>query len=292
MNKTEIIVRVKNKKQLEGVLEFSGISSLILGFGCAAVHIDELKRKYPEKRFFLQMPDVLREKRADSVKKLAERALLFDGIVICSFDELGLLNEVKEEVINRGENLPSEEEWQVIGDSFLYAYNTQAVSFYKSFYPDMKFLLSDELTDKEIQSFMDSASEQGFAPLADFIYKVYGYQPLMITNQCLNRNYTNCEQPLLRFSDEKKNQFYITSECGQCYDIVYNGQPTIMLDKTEFRDQGFLVEGQMYSKILLDFTIESADMIRRILKGFLDKERPEDYLPGKLTRGHHYKVTE
>ena len=288
---TETYIRVKNKIQLQAAVNSEVADVLLLDFGCASVDIAAMKIEHPQTKFYLQLPDVLREKKAVSVKKIAEKALSFDGIVIKTFDEIALVNEVlaeKSDVKDQGFD-----KWQIIGDAFLYAYNTEALAFYKNFFPNMKFILPDELTDREIMQLIESAKEKGIAERSDFIYKVYGYQPLMITNQCLNRNYTGCEKPLLQFADEKKNQFYISSECGQCYDIVYNGQPTVMLDKMEATDAGFEIEGTVFNNILLDFTVETENEMDLVL-GMIGNEQLSVNVPERfrLTRGHHYKGVE
>jgi len=270
---------VKNKIQLQAAITSGAADVFLLDFACASVDIEGLKAEHPELQFYLQLPDILREKKAESVQKIAGRALLFDGIVIKTFDEIGLVKELAQ----------GPRKWQIIGDAFLYAYNTEALAFYKSFFPEMKFILPDELTDREISQLIAAAREQGIAAEQDFIYKAYGYQPLMITNQCLNRNYAGCEKPLMQFADEKKNQFYITSECGQCYDIIYNGQPTVMLDKMSETDEGFEIDGIVYSNIMYDFTIEPKEDITRILSG---TPEGENGLVSNLTRGHHYKGVE
>lgn len=265
----DIIARVKNKTQLKSVLSFDRITAVIADYGCASADIKKLKEEHPEKRFFLQLPDVLREKKSGSVKQLAEKGLLFDGIAVKNPDELGLLAEPEFK-----ENLR-----ELIGDAFLYAYNSEAIAFFRSLFPGMRFILSDELTDREAEELIASASGQGIAEPEDFIYKIYGYQPLMITNQCMNRNYAGCMKPLMQFADEKRNRFFISSECGQCYDIVYNGQPTVMTDKLN----------SAFKNILFDFTIEDDGEIRRILNGFLSGDKASVFIPEKLTRGHHFK---
>ena len=278
-----IIVRVKNKIQFEEALRFARVDQLIADFGCASLDIENIRKEHPEKKIYLQLPDVLREKKAESVKKIAEKAFLFDGIVIKNFDELGLLLEL----VNGEQKLS--DDFQVIGDSFLYAYNLSAISFYRGFFPQMKFILPDELTDRENAKLMAEAEKECGVPSEDFIYQLYGYQPLMITNQCLNRNYAGCEKPLLRFEDEQKRQFFITSECGQCYDIIYNGQPTVMMDKMSETDEGFEIDGIVYPNIMFDFTIEPKEEIARILSG---TPEGENELVSNFTRGHHYKGVE
>ncbi len=283
----KIFVRVKNKKQFQTVLEFSPVDCLIADFSCAAIDIANIKKEYPDKTFYLQLPDVMREKKAASVEKIAEAAKGFGGIVLKSFDEIGLVKTLMEE---------REEfrELKVLGDSFLYAYNTDAIAFYKNFFPEINFILPDELTDREAELLMQSAAKQDLAKPQDFLYKAYGYQPLMITNQCLNRNYAGCEKPLMQFADEQQRMFFMSSECGQCYDIVYNGQPTMMLDKVEKAGSEFEIAGVRYTNLLLDFTIENEADIKRILTDFLSAGMLSEDSPAmhKITRGHHYKGVE
>ena len=97
----------------------------------------------------------------------------------------------------------------------------------------------------------------------------------------------------MQFADEKKNQFYISSECGQCYDIVYNGQPTVMLDKMEAADAGFVIEGATLNNILIDFTVETENEMDLVL-GMIGNEQLPVSVPERfrLTRGHHYKGVE
>ena len=263
----DIIVRVKTEEQLTAVLSFAKVRTVIADYGCAQTDVSSLKRGTPETKILLQLPDVLREKKEESVRAIAERAAFFDGIVIKNLDEIGLL-----ETLMREGGFPGPEETVLIGDSFLYATNTAALSFYRSRFPGMKFILNDELSDRECALLIRKAEEKGIASASDFIYKAYGYQPLMITNQCLSRNYAGCSKPKMEFADEKRNRFFITSECSQCYAILYNGLPTSMLDKLD----------PVFPNLLLDFTIETEEEVKRILSA-------KRFAPEKLTRGHHYK---
>ena len=237
----EVIVRVKNKEQLAAVIDRSDVAGLILESG--AFHVPETGKK-----IWAALPDVAREKKLEPIEKMIDKGRNY-GFLVRNFDELEMLKGY---------------EGPVIGDSFLYAYNAEAIAFYRSLFPQMEFIAPDELTDSEMESLEQAAG-------IEFIYKVYGYQQLMITNQCMNRNYFACQEPCVKFSDDKGNDFYMTSECGQCLDIVYNGLPTSMLDKDVRR-----------SKILYDFTLESAAEVTRILDEGSSAVK-------SYTRGHHYK---
>ena len=285
--------RVKNTIQLQTVLACKPVTDVIIGFACAPYNMQTMKEEHPEKEFYFELPDVLREKRAETVRKMTEEAADFDGILIKNFDEIGLVRELiggpeEDAVVNKARS-----DWKLVGDSFLYAYNTAAIAFYKELFPDMRFVISDELTDSEADGLINSAKEKRLAEPSDFIYKAYGYQPLMITNQCLGRNYTDCQKSMMHFSDEKRNSFFSVAECGQCYSVIYNGQPTNMLDKLIASDDMFITDDMRMDSVLLDFTIEDEKETKEILqqiqkilnRGTVRLEKP-------FTRGHHCKGIE
>lgn len=268
----DIIVRVKNNALLETAGSYDGIDVIIADFGCSEDSLLAAAEKYPKRRIYIQLPDVLREKRAESVEKIAERAMRFDGVVIKNLDEAGLIRKILHGAGKKTE---------VIGDAFLYAYNSSAVAFYKQLFADMRFIASDEISDREVGAMIRKCEEKGVATGKDFIYKAYGHQPLMITDRCINRTYAGCMNPLMRFRDEKNNDFYVTSECGQCYDIIYNGLPSFMPEPA-----GELKE--MIPHILLDFTIESAEKMREVMDHFLEGKALA-LKANTYTRGHHLK---
>ncbi len=252
-----LVVRVKTKEQFNAVINFNEINTVI---GSNAVFSSMKERN--DKDFYLSLPEVARENKIgqveNDIKKAKENNI---GLLIKNIDELAMVKEMSFE-------------GNLIGDSSLYAFNNQALNFYKDFYTNMKFVLNDELSDKELENLKEVSKEKLF-------YKAYGYQQLMITNQCMNRNYWGCLKPLLKFKDDKNNEFYISSECGYCYDIVYNGQPTNMLDK---------LEEISFENILLDFTIESEEETKKIIEMALKAAKHEQIkLEDKFTRGHHYK---
>ena len=232
---------------------------------------------------YLSLPDVLRQSRVSAVEQTLRSLPEGVGLIVKNPDELGLIQDL-------------DYQGALIADAFLYAYNSEAIRYYLERFPQMRFLCSDELTDAEQRDMIsslerilppemeDAAPESAYtAPeSADtvpgsagaagrFLYKAYGYQPLMITNQCLSRNYSDCAQKRIAFRDEKGGRFIAVAGCGQCSSTIYNGMCTYMLDKPE---------EQIGSDILLDFTIENREETERILHG----EKPGEY-----TRGHHYR---
>ncbi|MCF0228652.1 MAG: hypothetical protein HUJ76_03015 [Parasporobacterium sp.] len=248
---------------------------------------------------FYCMPDAARQSRMEISENIVKNCPETAGILIKSLDELGLLKAA-------GYN------GKVIGDAFLYAANSEAVKLYLELFPDMQFILNDELTDHELSRTVSKFSDEltdhelrktvskfssdvkphdgdfnyeydehmngatfrdntvigcGFredeiknAGCGRFIYKIYGHQILMVTNQCISRNYSSCADKKMELQDEKGNVFPVRTDCRSCTGIIYNGKPTYMIDKLADIE---------YQDILLDFTVEKGKEIRDIL-GKLD----------------------
>ena len=247
-------IRIKTEEQLRAALESNvQVQCLIVDSACR-MDLQKIRRAVGENcKIYLQLPDVLRQKRKEQILTLLQQADGFDGLVVKNLDELGLVLEEH-----------AEQRFEIIADAFLYAYNKDAIRFYRELIPNLRFVCSDELTDREIDDFVENTE--------DFIYKVYGYQQVMITAQCFYKNYAGCDADsgshLMTLRDEAGNDFYAVSECGQCYSVIYNGVPTNMLDK----DTGG------YENILYDFTIESTEQVRQVLT---------ENTCGAYTRGHH-----
>ena len=260
----EIWVRIKTEEQLQAVMESQvNAKRLILDAALFSVTPDcvqMIHRQAADTKVYLQLPDILRQNRKGQIEKLLEQAKGCAGLVIRNLDELGLILEKQ-----------MQEQFELIGDAFLYAYNNDALRFYRELIPEMKFIYSDELTDKEAGSLAGGKSV--------FLYKVYGYQEVMITAQCFLKNTGNCmrskqagskvaQSGWMELRDETKNNLHAESICDLCHTVIYNGVPTSMLDKITDK----------YENLLYDFTIEDADTVKEILEA----KQCHNY-----TRGHH-----
>lgn len=252
-----IWARVKTEEQFRSVVESNALFTdyIIVDYDLAQnekvlQEISQIRGEHNpselNRKFYYQLPDVLRNLK---VEKLLAPAKNFDGVVIKNLDELGMIVTTE---------LP--EELEIIGDAFLYAYNKPALELYRSFVPKMKFILSDELKKAELGQLMKAE------PAENFILKVYGHQAVMITAQCLNKNYGRCwkqknaanklPNPVIRFTDETGEDFYSASHCKECYSVIYKGEPTCIFSKAEDKCEN----------LLFDFTIETGKEMAQILK--------------------------
>ena len=141
---------------------------------------------------------------------------------------------------------------------------------------------SPELNEKELAELSLKESE----------LVVYGYQPLMVTAQCLRKNAGGCtgKPGLLWLQDRKKVRFPVKNRCLECGNLIYNSVPLQLggLGKE------LLATGAEYFR--LEFTIESKGRdgkdppaVRKAADGSGEEPDQEAY-PG--TRGHFKRGVE
>ena len=206
-------------------------------------------------KVFIALPEVLRQRKLKTYSDMTAAINEFDGVMIRNMDELGY-------IIENGYSGP------VIADAGLYVYNDIACDFYREHTEDVSFVASQELTLDEIKNLSVEPA-----------LKIYGHQKMDGTGD------------VLRLTDDIGNVFYVRNYCSDCYNVLYNGVPTSLLD-----------EGDELNDIMddcyIEFTIENADMVKKIMdhigKNILGQELPDgrDTVknPVKVyTRGHYYK---
>ena len=163
-----VFIRFKNTEQLKTCLDrnCSGSFQCIYLADCEKVTVESVSEMIGEKGgLYFCLPEVTRQKKVSSIENMISRIPPGAGLLIRNPDQL-------EMILETGFVGP------LIADSSLYAYNSKSIQLYSELLPRMAFVASDELTDRELK-------QTG----ADVIYKVYGHQLLMVTNQCLKKNY-------------------------------------------------------------------------------------------------------
>ena len=116
---------------------------------------------------------------------------------------------------------------------------------------------------------------------------VYGRIPLMISAQCVYRNYTGCKgdskESEVFLKDRFGNLFFVDARCEDCYNIIYNNKPLYLTDKKdELKRIG-------PASVRVSFTIESNREIRQILS---DLESGTGNFDDRYTRGHFNRGVE
>ncbi len=227
--------------------------------------IMEILSSKPKQKIAIVLPPIIRMSyQAEVIHFVSNVFELYDDVacVVRNIDELSFLNTIGFQ-------------GKVITDYSLYVMNEWSAAFIRELYPNAMITLSVELNENQIKnlSFLDNNCE----------ISVYGYQQLMVSAQCLQATSTKCSGANKKFiiKDRYLKNFFIFSVCKYCYNIIYNGVPTVLYDmvRKQFGDR---------ISMRLHFTMENADETKKVVEAFLqDRMLEED-----KTRGHYRRGVE
>ncbi len=220
-----------------------------------------------KQQIFLVLPPVLRRNSLEETKEMIrlwqDGLLSFAGVVVRNFDELAYLKNIGYQ-------------GDMVIDYSLYTMNDYAVHVIKKNFPAARVTISVELNRKQIMdlSFVKEHSE----------IEVYGYQQLMISTQCLQKTLKQCNHsnPFFQMRDRYNKYFFVSGICKYCYNIIYNGVPTVLSDliRKDFRDYNLIMR--------LHFTREEKEETRQVLEAFFGNRS----LKSEKTRGHYNRGVE
>lgn len=225
---------------------------------------------------YLAMPYIFRDRARICYEAVYEKLHVhYDGILIRNWESYEWLKEKGYEK-------------SIVSDYNLYVFNRESQNLIKKTGISM-YTSSPELHYKELKSL----GGQG-------ILAAYGYQPVMITANCIRRTSEGCslegrkgkpgdagKERLLWITDRYQKKFAVKNDCRYCYNVMYNCAPLFLADLA------CEVQSLNPSGIRLDFTIEreerTREMIRLYRKAFLDHEKIEtpdmEYTRGHFKRG-------
>lgn len=250
----QIYIRIRTEEQYEAVKNGLNYDGLI----CLPVLFESINAQNADDCLYLELPDIMRENMAEEIERsFVKNIQKARGVVIKNIDELGLLQSVG----YKG---------SVIADPFLYAYNKEAVSFYREIFPEMIFVASDELTDAEL------AKE--WAP-DEVIYKIYGRQRVMFTAQDFRKNFGQKEDAQIRIESARKDNFVIVPE-GDDYDTVMTELPVSMLEK---------IDELPWHSLLIDLTTEKSAELSELISTINSALTGGSGGQFAHIFGHHYK---
>lgn len=251
---------------------------------CKGKSIYQGKCLYEGKNLYLMLPHICRQ----AIYKRLERDLaeLVDndsikGFVVKNYEEIALLKSLYD-----GRDSKKE----IILNYNMYVYNKEAKSFWRK-QGISHFTAAVELNARELK-------ELG---IEDSDMPVYGYLPLMVSAQCVFDNTAACmgdkstgdmgndegKRPVGVMTDRLDKRFFVRAYCSSCCNIIYNGQPLAL------HRQADEICALGPKNIRLDFTIETAGQMRRILDVFVGSylhgegcsDAINDYTTGHYKRG-------
>lgn len=212
------------------------------------------------KELYFALPYVCRDKTY---------AMLKNSKVIDTFkDRVGFLVRNKEELYLMHElEVP-----KFSLDYGMYVMNDVTCSVY-----DEEYTYPLELNAKELSSLSDRPGE----------LIVYGYQPAVISTQCVYKNlYNKCRQGkdtdstsygLTQITDELNHRFTAIQYCDTCTNIILN---SACLD---LREVHTLLDNSKITYLRYDFTVETSEEIKEIIDNIRTDKQPYTY--GHFQRG-------
>ncbi len=159
-------------------------------------------------------------------------------------------------------------------DHSMYTLNNKAVGFWRE-QGVTAFTVPLELNRTEILNRDNYGSE----------LVIYGYMPLMISAQCLRKNYKSCTKESGRWilKDRKNKEFMVVFDCKNCHNIIYNSVPISLLPVL---DNDIL---SSFESFRLELTAETQRESKLIVRDAIDSIKygkdasKENFL---YTRGH------
>ncbi|MGF0034198.1 peptidase U32 family protein [Bariatricus sp. SGI.154] len=260
----ELSVSVQALEQLRTAIASESIGVIYVDsiVGLQAEILDLVRRSGEKHRYFLALPYISRE---DTIKKIvksyAQWESVYDGVLIRNWESYRLLREL---------GFAKE----VRSDYNLYVYN----SYSKAFVLERgirKYTSPVELNDRELKAL----------GIRGQVMIGYGYQPVMITANCVQKTSDRCtkDEGYLYIHDRYQKKFAVKKCCRYCYNIIYNSAPLFLADKAE--EIRKLAPGELR----LDFTMETAGEMMGIMKLYIDAflHHKEVAVPEmEFTRGH------
>ncbi len=213
-------------------------------------------------KYFLAMPYIFRSldsRRWD--RYYADLEEIYDGVLIRNWESFRWLKR-------HGYN------GEIRSDSNLYVFNRYGKTFIEKQGIGI-FTAPAELNAGELQ----------MLGVQNAVLSVYGYQPVMVTANCIRKTTGRCsrEEGYLYLRDRYQKRFTVQTCCAGCYNVIYNSAPLFLADKAE--EIRRLEPGELR----LDFTIESGEELKKVAGLYIDAFiHRKNTAPPKadFTRGH------
>ncbi len=222
---------------------------------------------------WITLPYIFREQEVPYTEQLQEimsQSGCFEGFLVRSLDEIGFLKLSREKGAS-GTGV------KYRADAGLYTWNREALCELSGLGIGA-FCMPYELKGSEQRELLRACGGRtGFC----FEKIVYSRIPMMITANCVLRTTDKCRKgslETLALTDRYRKKFPVFRNCLHCMNIIYNSVP-LSLHQEHGKWKGLSKR--------LDFTLETPEEMRSILKAFLKGESfPfQEYTTGHEKRG-------
>lgn len=214
------------------------------------------------KEIYFCLPGIFREKDRERLEKyIQEAASLADGWLVRQMETFFLVRSIVEGA-------------KFVFDSGIYGMNHRAKDFLTGL-GRIRLTAPAELNNTELKKL----------GCEDMELVIYGHQQLMISAQCVKKTREGCTKrpEMLQLTDRQHKHFYVYNECEFCYNKIYNGLPTMLMDKKKE------LQSLCPSSFRIHFTMETETQMSALLKSFhkiFEEGVPEKNILKDFTRGH------
>lgn len=222
------------------------------------------------KECYLALPHVFRMQEArwyeDHWRSITETGV--DGVLVRNLEELSFVKE---------QQFPAH---MVQGDYHLYAYSNEAVRGWRSL-SLQQYTIPVELNRKELAGLDCTDGEM----------ILYGYQPVMLSVQCLHKNMDGCDkvEGVSYLKDRYGNLFPVKNLCEDCYNVIYNICPLALFH--QYRQ----IQALHPKSVRLSFTVENGAQVAQVFEYYrqaLAGKTEKNGYGGKFTNGHFKRGVE
>lgn len=250
------VVSIRTEEQFEVAINIPEVTAIYVEydvFTLEAINTMAIRTKRSEKAFYLSLPHICRlavfERLKRDLLEIIEKEEV-TGFLIKNFEEIALIQSLC---------LDSTLQKDMILNYNMYTYNREAKVFWRE-KGITRFTAPMELNYQELKTI----------DLKDSDIVVYGYLPLMVSTQCIFDSTKGCGKQNVAgragtMVDRLGKNFFVQTNCGSCYNIIYNGQPLALHKQAEE------ILSLKPLNLRLDFTKESALQMNQVISVFLER---------------------
>ena len=253
-------VLVNTKAQLESVLKVQEkthtISRLYIDSNLFLEEDSFFDGKGAE--LFVALPFLTRHENFDGTLDIIRIADLSSelgvtGLLVRNLEQLGILKE-------KGYK------GKVILDYGVYIWNEQAADMVKELVSEVSVPL--ELTIHEAAEVAEKVRTNLGIPVS---LNVYGYAPMMVSAGCIKKTLEKCTgnqgkvfTSKTAIVDRMGNELKVTTNCRNCYNVIWNALPTSLHKKL-----GKITDRFSFDNYRVDLTVENGNQAYSVTEGFV-----------------------
>lgn len=252
-----VCVYLKTREQFEAAICFDEVGYLYVEYDTFSLsELTAMAEKTAglKKAFYLVSPHICRISTYRKLEKeigplMAKNEI--SGFVVKNLEEVELIQKL---------NIQYNSFKEIVLNHNLYVFNQEAIRFWRE-QGITRPTAPVELNYQELKTLGIRSCD----------LLVYGYLPLMVSAQCLYESTEGCskcrngEQNKAGFLEDRMGKkFFVQTNCNGCYNTIYNGQCLSLLKHSSE------INSLRPKNIRLDFTLENARELERVLKAYID----------------------